>query len=138
MDVVDTAEDTLDLEGKKASNFATSRLKHCSSHKKNDQTDIATNVLEAELDIQRQLLETIKLVEANQKEQVEMTRKIYRSLDKMYEQNKKHFQQIESLKCQEIDEMRRHNAFMEKLRVREVEYKLEKNRIQMQMQEYAN
>lgn len=42
---------------------------------------------------------------------------------------------MEIFKNDEIKEMRRHNAFMEKQRVREVEYKLEKNRLELQLRE---
>lgn len=45
---------------------------------------------------------------------------------------------MENLKREEIKEIKRHNAFMEKVRVREVEYKLEKNRLEMQISEYKN
>ena len=76
-------------------------------------------------------METIKLAEANQKVQDQTIKRIYRSPEKLGDHQQKHFKEIESLKTKQIEEMQRHNAFMENLRIREVEYKLEKTRLQL-------
>lgn len=94
---------------------------------------ISYDALQDELKVQKELLETIKKMEANQKEQEQSRKRIYRALDKINDNQQKHFKTMETLKRHEIEELRRHNAFIENLRAKEVEYKLEKNRIEMEL-----
>lgn len=58
------------------------------------------------------------------KEQQQNTKKIYRGIDRLYD-----------LKKEELAEAKRHNLQMEKLRLREVEDKIEKNRRLIELEE---
>lgn len=99
---------------------------------KGDSAKSASNMLLAELAVQKELVETVKEAVGDAKDQKESIKRIYRSLDSIYGLQKKHFQAMEKMKREQIDEMRRHNTFMEEMRLKEVEYKLEKNRLQFQ------
>lgn len=57
-------------------------------------------------------------------EQQQMTKKVYRSIDR-----------LNDLKKEELKEQKRHNLVMEKLRLREVEDKIEKNRRLLELED---
>lgn len=76
-----------------------------------------TDILKEEIGIQKEMLEVMK-------EQLQSTKKIYRSIDHLHD-----------LKKAELKEIKRHNLVMEQLRLREIEDKIEKNRRLLELQE---
>ncbi|XP_065370347.1 uncharacterized protein LOC135962375 [Calliphora vicina] len=70
----------------------------------------SADILAEEIGIQKNMLQVMK-------EQQQTTKKIYRSIDRLYD-----------LKKEELQEQKRHNLVMEKLRLTEVQDKIEKNR----------
>lgn len=69
------------------------------------------------MEIQKQMLKAMV-------EQQAMTKKVYRSIDRLYD-----------LKKAESRELKRHHLKMEQFRLREVESKLEKNRRLMELED---
>lgn len=92
-----------------------------------------SDALQAELTIQKELLDTIKAAVVNSEQHHQRSKRLFRSVEKMVDLSKSHYKKMEMLKREEIDEMRRHNAYIEQMRAREVEYKLEKNKIHLQL-----
>lgn len=80
----------------------------------------ARDVLSEEIDIQKRMLDAMI-------EQQQISKKVYRSIDRLYE-----------VKKEELKEQKRHNLIMEKLRLREVEDKIEKNRRLLELEELKN
>ncbi|XP_017479975.1 PREDICTED: uncharacterized protein LOC108369387 isoform X2 [Rhagoletis zephyria] len=78
-------------------------------------------ILVEEVAIHRELCDTIKGAVSESKEQQENVKKIYRAIDSMQVVQKKHFKEMEKLKREEIDEMKRHNLIMEELMLRQLE-----------------
>lgn len=70
----------------------------------------SANILAEEISIQKKMLEAMK-------QQSETSKKVYRSIDRLYD-----------LKKEELKEQKRHNLVIENLRLREVEDKIEKNK----------
>ncbi|XP_017469301.1 PREDICTED: probable DNA-binding protein SNT1 [Rhagoletis zephyria] len=84
----------------------------------------------------------IKTAATDLKEQHGSLNKISQRLDKIYDIQKKHYKEMEShlkevnlIKKEKIEEMKRHNYVMEKMRRKEIEYKLEKNRRLMEIED---
>lgn len=105
--------------------------------KSKDSSKCPSDMLLAELAVQRELVESVKEAVSDAKEHKQSFKKIYRSLDSIYELQKKNFQAMEKLKKEEIEQMRRHHTFMEEMRKKEVQYKLEKNQLQLQFNDLA-
>lgn len=77
----------------------------------------SADIIAEELGIQKEMCQAMK-------EQQQNTKKIYRGIDRLYD-----------LKKEELAEAKRHNLQMEKLRLREVEDKIEKNRRLIELEE---
>ncbi|XP_036327708.1 uncharacterized protein LOC118740327 [Rhagoletis pomonella] len=103
---------------------------------------VAAAALKEEIKIQNEICAHIKTAATDLKEQHGSLNKISQRLDKIYDIQKKHYKEMEShlkevnlIKKEKIEEMKRHNYVMEKMRRKEIEYKLEKNRRLMEIED---
>ncbi|XP_036330733.1 uncharacterized protein LOC118742627 [Rhagoletis pomonella] len=92
------------------------------------QNSYTNDMFVQEIGVQKEVCESIKEAVTGLKDQKEITKKIYRSLDRIYDVQKQNFEKMFQLEQEKVEEMKRHNLFMEKLRLSEVESKIERNR----------
>ncbi|XP_036340838.1 uncharacterized protein LOC118750220, partial [Rhagoletis pomonella] len=92
------------------------------------QNSYTNDMFVQEIGVQKEVCESITEAVTGLKDQKEITKKIYRSLDRIYDVQKQNFEKMFQLEQEKVEEMKRHNLFMEKLRLSEVESKIERNR----------
>ena len=80
-------------------------------------TSTTAKVLAEEINIQKEMCQAMK-------DQQQSSKKIYRAIDRLYD-----------LKKEELVEQKRHNLQMERLRLREVEDKIERNQRLLELEE---